>query len=59
MRVLFPKGTLYDSEGKEIKVPEGHQGVYGKDSMTFVKVDGYETKFVYRPPAYPEPIAED
>lgn len=41
---------FYDSEGKELSVPEGHQVVCGKDSIKFIKIDGYSTKFVYRQP---------
>jgi hypothetical protein len=49
--VLFAKGTLWDGEGNEIPVPEGHAMVCGKESFGFVKMDlPVPAGFVYEPP---------
>lgn len=56
MNINFPKGTLYDSEGNEIIVPEECSIVYGESQTTFVKTSDYAATFVYRPPNYPRSI---
>ena len=44
------EGKLYDSDATEIKVPEGHQIVIGKNGYCFIPIYGYEAKIVYKEP---------
>ena len=51
--------NLYDSDGNEVKLPEGCNLVRGKAGASAVKNNGYVVNFVYRSPNYPGPIAMD
>lgn len=44
------EGHLFDSEGKEVVVPEGVDIVIGGDSMVLVETPQYSAKFVFKSP---------
>ena len=60
LRVAKP--TLYDEDNNEIVAPEGATGLvvgeHGKWAWTYDKQDD-TTEFIYTPPAYTGPMAEN
>jgi hypothetical protein len=49
------EAKVYDVDGNEVKVPEGHLAVIGNNQMIFIKNEEASYDFVYRPPDENDP----
>ena len=47
MKDLF--GELYDEFGVTYEFKPGHNGIFGKEAFTQVKIEEYVQKFIYKP----------